>query len=226
MEGVVRGLAVMADPPEMLLRPPYRRGLPLRRCTVYLPPELVETLRVEARERRQWVSGTVQPLRSEALAPRPRPRATDTIRGARVGSEGRSIRPPRHLPWRSPPPGPAVLTVDDEQPGRRNGGRHACRLVLNTPVWRELRREAGRRGGLSMAQLVRHLVGALGSSWGSGSVPEERPAPRPKDSTARVDVSGQEVAGEAHVPGREDRPAARGRADGLEAGQECGNVTP
>ena len=86
-------------------------------------------------------------------------------------------------------------------------------------------RRAG-AGGLSMAQLVRQLVGELVSSWGSGSVPEERPAPRPKDSTARVDVSGQEVAGEAHGPGREDRPAARGRADGLEAGQECGNVTP
>ncbi len=42
----------MAEPREMMLRPPYRRGLQLRRCTVYLPPELVETLRGEARERR------------------------------------------------------------------------------------------------------------------------------------------------------------------------------
>ena len=170
----------MAEPPEMMLRPPSRRGLPLRRCTVSVPPERVETRRVEARERRQWVSGTVQPLRSEALALRPRPRATNTIRGARVGSEGRSIRPPRHLPWRSPHPGPAVLTVDDEQPGRRNGGRHACRLVLNTPVWRELRREAGRRGGAlhgaartATRGRTRLVLGErFGSGGASGSPPE------------------------------------------------------
>lgn len=216
----------MAEPREMMLRPPYRRGLRLRRCTVYLPPELVETLRVEAQERGQWVSGTVQQLLSEALALRHRPRATDTIRGARVGSEGGSIRTPRHLPWRSLDPDPAAPAADDEEPGRRNGGRHDCRLVLNTPVWRELRREAGRRGGLSVAQLVRQLVGEVVSSWGTGSVREERPAPRPKDSTALVDGSGQGVAGAAHVPGSEDRLAVRGRADGLGAGQECGNVTP
>ena len=170
----------MADPPEMLLRPPSRRGLPLRRCTVYVPPELVETLRVEARERRQWVSGTVQQLLSEALALRPRPRATDTIRGARVGSEGRSIRHPRHLPWRSPPPGPAVLTVDDEQPGRRNGGA-AC-----LPARPQSARLAGApaRGGPARGALqgaartaprgsTRLVLGErFGSGGASGSPPE------------------------------------------------------